>query len=141
MFAGSVTYFTSFLFAMLYLQLLLKKRASVLADDSHCVNLLVAIKSLYVLNGVAAVLLYLPQIFTACKDKNHALSLSLVTFGGWSLGSLVSSLYAWLYVRDRIFTAISLGNMAGSGTIFLIVVYSRLQSRKQSNCRNAAPLL
>jgi hypothetical protein len=95
-------------------------------------NILLTIKSLYVVNGFVAVLLYLPQIYTACKDKNRALSLSRLTFGGWSVGSLVTALYAWLYVRDGVFTAISLGNMAGSGTLFLIVLCSKVKSRKKS---------
>ncbi|HBG07071.1 MAG: hypothetical protein A2075_02890 [Geobacteraceae bacterium GWC2_58_44] len=95
-------------------------------------NLLLTLKSLYALNGLIAVLLYLPQIINAWKDRNHALSLSLLTFGGWSIGSLVSTLYAWFFVKDKMFAAISLGNMAGSGTIFLIVVCSRLTSRRNT---------
>ena len=93
-------------------------------------NLLITIKSLYAVNGFVAVLLYLPQIIGAWRDKNHALSLSLLSFGGWSIGSLITALYAWLFVQDKMFTAISIGNMAGSGTVFLIVVCSRLSSRK-----------
>jgi uncharacterized protein with PQ loop repeat len=89
-------------------------------------NLLVAIKSLYAVNGVVAVLLYLPQILKAWKDRNHALSVSLLSFGGWCIGSLVTALYAWFFVRDRMFTAVSLGNMAGSGSVFLLALGSRL---------------
>ena len=94
---------------------------------------MLTIKSLYALNGVIAVLLYLPQIISAWKDRNHALSLSLLTFGGWSIGSLVTALYAWLFVKDEMFTAVSVGNMIGSGTIFLIVACSRLNSRRHSS--------
>ena len=108
------------------------EKASVLAEDGPCVNLLLTVKSLYVLNGFVAVLLYLPQIYNACKNKNHAQSLSVLTFGGWCIGSLVTALYAWLYVRDGIFTAISLGNMVGSGAILLIAVYSLADSRRCS---------
>lgn len=89
-------------------------------------NLLVTIKSLYALNGFAAVLLYLPQILKAWKDRDHALSLSLLSFGGWSIGSLVTALYAWLVVGDRMFTAISVGNMAGSAAVFMIAASCRL---------------
>lgn len=96
-------------------------------------NLLLTIKSLYALNGFIAVLLYLPQIISAWKDRNHAISLSLLTFGGWSIGSLVTALYAWMFVKDKMFTAISLGNMAGSGTICLIVISSRLSARKDAS--------
>ena len=93
-------------------------------------NLLITIKSLYAVNGVVAVLLYLPQIINAWKDRSHALSLSLLSFGGWSIGSFITALYAWIFVKDKMFTAISLGNMAGSGTVFLIVICSRLSARR-----------
>jgi hypothetical protein len=89
-------------------------------------NLLVTIKSLYALNGVVAVLLYLPQICKAWQDRTHALSLSLISFGGWSAGSLVTALYACLFVKDSMFTVVSIGNMVGSGAVFLIVLLSRL---------------
>ena len=96
-------------------------------------SLQLTLKSLYALNGVIAVLLYLPQITRAWSDRNHAISLSPLTFGGWCIGSLITALYAWLSVKDHIFTAISLGNVAGSGTVFLIVACSRIASRNNSS--------
>lgn len=96
-------------------------------------HLLPALKSLYMLNGLVAVLLYLPQIAKAWGDRDHALSLSPVTFGGWCLGSCITSLYAWLSVRDGIFTAVSVGNMAGSGALFAIIVSSRYAARRDSS--------
>lgn len=96
-------------------------------------SLLLTLKSLYALNGFVAVLLYLPQITKAWSDRNDTHSLSLFTFGGWCIGSLITALYAWLSVRDPIFTAISLGNMAGSGTVFVIVACNRIASRKNSS--------
>lgn len=92
-------------------------------------NLLVTIKSLYAANGCVALLLYLPQIWRAWKDRKHALSLSLLTFGGWSLGSFITALYAWYFVKDPIFTAISVGNMVGSGSIFMLILSSRFQAQ------------
>jgi uncharacterized protein with PQ loop repeat len=89
-------------------------------------NLLLTIKSLYAVNGVVAVLLYLPQILKAWNDRKHALSISLLSFGGWSIGSLVTALYAWLFVGDSMFTAVSLGNMAGSGCVFILALRCRL---------------
>ena len=85
------------------------------------------------MSGFAAVLLYLPQVFKAWQDREHALSLSLVSFGGWCIGSLLTALYAWLLVKDGIFTAVSLGNMTGSGAVFLIAASSRLGA-----CRKAS---
>jgi uncharacterized protein with PQ loop repeat len=102
-------------------------------------NLLVTIKSLYAVNGVVAVLLYLPQVLKAWRDRRHALSLSLISFGGWSIGSLVTALYAWFFVQDRMFTAVSLGNMAGSGSVFLLALGSRLASSKRAPAREVSP--
>ncbi|MBJ6749653.1 PQ-loop domain-containing transporter [Geomonas anaerohicana] len=92
-----------------------------------------ALKSLYAVNGFVAVLLYLPQIMKAWSDRNHALSLSPLTFGGWCIGSLITALYASLLVHDHIFTAVSLGNALGSGALFLIVLASRIASRRESS--------
>ncbi|GFO63871.1 PQ-loop domain-containing transporter [Geomonas paludis] len=92
-----------------------------------------ALKSLYAVNGFVAVLLYLPQIARAWSDRNHALSLSPVTFGGWCIGSIITALYACLSVHDHIFTAVSLGNTVGSGALFLIVISSRIAARRDSS--------
>ena len=95
-------------------------------------TLLATIKSLYALNGFVALLLYLPQIFKAWKDRSHGVSVSLLSFGGWTIGSLITALYAWFFVKDAMFTAVSLGNMVGSGTVCIIVVCSRLSARRDS---------
>ena len=93
-------------------------------------NYLLAIKSLYAANGLFAVLLYVPQIVNAWRDRSNALSVSLLTFGGWSVGSAITALYAWAFVKDRIFTAVSVGNLVGCGTVFCIVAGKRLVPRK-----------
>ncbi|BCS52712.1 PQ-loop repeat-containing protein [Geobacter sp. SVR] len=89
-------------------------------------NVLLTIKSLYAVNGIIASLLYLPQIIRAWRDHSHGGTLSPVTFGGWCIGSLITALYAWVVTKDGMFTAVSLGNMAGSGTIFLLVTLRRI---------------
>lgn len=87
---------------------------------------LVTIKSLYAINGLVAVLLYCPQIYRAWKQSGPGHSVSLITFGGWGIGSLITALYAFLVVQDPVFTAVSLGNMAGSVTVFGISAVRRL---------------
>jgi hypothetical protein len=54
------------------------------------------------------------------KDKKNERPMSLLTFGGWCAGSAVTSVYAWCYVHDLMFAALSFGNMIGSGTIFFM---------------------
>lgn len=87
------------------------------------------IRSLYALNGIVAVLLYLPQIRNILRNRNGAGSFSLVTFGGWSAGSIITALYAWTFVKDPMFAAVSLANMLGSGTVFGLVATRRLKNR------------
>ena len=83
-------------------------------------DLMLMIKLLYVVNGILAVLLYVPQIFKVWKDKNNERPMSLLTFGGWCAGSAITTVYAWCYVHDLMFAAISFGNMIGSGAIFIL---------------------
>ncbi|UFS69780.1 hypothetical protein LPW11_18045 [Geomonas sp. RF6] len=102
---------------------------------------LFTLKSLYAANGFLAVLLYLPQIIRAWKDKEQAGSLSVVTFGGWTVGSFITALYAWYFVRDPLFTFISAGNTAGSGAVFLLIVHSRLSAWRLLFFSRCLPLL
>lgn len=85
------------------------------------------IRYLYALNGIVAVLLYLPQIRNILRSKDGTGSFSLVTFGGWSMGSIITALYAWTFVKDPMFAAVSLANMTGSGTVFGLVAAKRLK--------------
>ncbi len=91
------------------------------------------LKSLYALNGVIALLMYVPQFITACRDRNSAGSISLLTFGGWGVGAVITVLYAWLSVRDRLFTVVSLGNLIGCGSIFCLVATRRFLARKTND--------
>ena len=57
-------------------------------------------------------------------------SVSLITFGGWSIGSAVTVLYAWSFVKDPMFAAASFGGMVGAMTMFGIVAGKRLTYRQ-----------
>lgn len=87
------------------------------------------IRYLYALNGIVAVLLYLPQIRNILRSKDGTGSFSLITFGGWSMGSIITAIYALTFVRDPVFAAVSLANMTGSGTVFGLVTAKRLKGR------------
>jgi uncharacterized protein with PQ loop repeat len=93
-------------------------------------NHALTLKSLYAVNGIVALLMYVPQFINAWKDRNSACSISLLTFGGWGIGSAITVLYAWLSVGDRMFTVVSLGNLIGCGAIFCLVATRRLLSRR-----------
>jgi hypothetical protein len=93
-------------------------------------NYLTLLKSLYAANGMVAVLLYRPQILKAWRSREEGRSISLMSFGGWSAGSAITTLYAWFFVQDRIFAAVSLGNLVGSGAVFALAAVSRLSRRQ-----------
>lgn len=88
------------------------------------------IKTLYTINGIAAILLYVPQICSAWKNRSAMHSVSLITFGGWSVGSAVTVLYAWFFIKDPVFTAASFGGMVGATAMFGIVAGKRLIYRE-----------
>jgi pimeloyl-ACP methyl ester carboxylesterase len=94
-------------------------------------SFLITLKALYAANGVIGVGLYIPQILRACKDKKQALSLSMVTFGGWSIGAFITTLYAWYFAHDLLFAGLSLANMVAAGTLFLLILHTRLTSMKK----------
>lgn len=93
-------------------------------------NLLFTIKTLYAINGIVALILYVPQILNVWKNRDSTASVSLVTFGGWTIGSFITTCYACLLVKDQLFMAVSLGNVIGSGTVFCLVASRRLMSRQ-----------
>jgi zinc transporter ZupT len=86
---------------------------------------LLTLKALYAANGVIGVALYIPQILRAKRDKKQALALSMVTFGGWTLGALVTTLYAWYFVHDLLFACLSFANVVAAGSLFLLILHTR----------------
>lgn len=74
--------------------------------------------------------MYIPQIVAITKNRNDSASVSPITFGGWSIGCVITILYAWFFVGDKIFTAVSAGNLIGSGTVFLLVA-KKIPQQKQ----------
>lgn len=97
-------------------------------------SITVIIKYLYAVNGVVAVLMYVPQIVKVWRDGNSAPSVSLLTFGGWSVGSLITVLYAWALANDLMFATVSLGSMIGSSAVFCLAATKRLRAIKCATC-------
>lgn len=95
------------------------------------------IKILYVVNGVFAVSLYVPQIMKIWKDKKNERPMSLLTFGGWCAGSAVTTVYAWCYVHDLMFAALSFANMIGSGTVFFITASRYVLLKRAASAKSA----
>jgi len=102
---------------------------------------LIVLKALYAANGVIGVGLYIPQILRACKDKKQARALSMITFGGWSIGAGITALYAWYFAHDLLFTVLSLGNMVAAGSVFLLILHTRLTSKKNETSLLVQPAL
>ena len=95
-------------------------------------NLLFTIKTLYAVNGIVALLLYLPQILKVWKNRDSAAAVSLVTFGGWTIGSFITTCYACLLIKDPLFMAVSFGNVFGSGTVFCLAASRRFRLRNEN---------
>lgn len=92
---------------------------------------LFTLKALYAANGVIGVALYIPQILRARKDRKQALALSMVTFGGWTVGAFITTLYAWYLAHDLLFACLSFANVVAAGSLSLLILHTRLTSRKK----------
>jgi len=85
------------------------------------------ITAVYGVSGVCAVAVYVPQIITAWKNRKDPKALSLSTWGLWVGTSSVSVTYAAVVAQDIPYTLISLGNLLGCGSVFIIAMSSRLR--------------
>lgn len=93
-------------------------------------HFLLVLKSIYAINGIVGVSLYIPQIISAWKDKNKALSLSMITFGGWCISALITVMYALYFVHDKLMAGLSLANVVAAGALFLLILQTKLQAKK-----------
>lgn len=84
---------------------------------------------LYPLTGVMFSLMFLPQIVKLHKCKQARSGVSLLTWGAWSVGSLITLLYASANLGDRGFTLVSFCNFIGTIVVFYYGVHDRFERR------------
>ena len=92
---------------------------------------------LYVVTNSLRVFFYLPQIRTVWKANDGAMALSITTWAFWTFANLTAMLYGWLVIHDHAFSAIFLGNMAGTGTVTLIAMTKRFDKRTSRDAARA----
>ncbi len=90
-----------------------------------------AVVWLYLLTNAMRVFTYLPQIRAVWHDSEGARTLSLLTWGSWTLSNLCALAYALLVARDLPLAAISAINLVGCGCVTAIAAQRRLQWRRR----------
>lgn len=87
---------------------------------------------LYGASGIAASVLYVPQILKYHRDRNACLSISLLAWSGWIAIAAVTVLYA-LYVAKNLLIATVAGlNVAAQAIVLFYGVLARLTARPAS---------
>jgi len=85
--------------------------------------------SLYAGSGIAAALLYLPQIRTLATRAEARRAMSLVSWGGWWATSWVSMFYLLLVVHDQAMILVCAVNTLCQGLVFALAVAQRIADR------------
>jgi uncharacterized protein with PQ loop repeat len=91
---------------------------------------LAAIGWAYLLTNACRVLTYVPQIVVVWRCRDGAQSISLMTWGSWSVSHLTALLYGALVFEDGFLVAVSLINLAGCGVVTWIA-YRRRRAHAQ----------
>ncbi|RJF99809.1 PQ-loop domain-containing transporter [Noviherbaspirillum saxi] len=65
---------------------------------------------LYGVSGCAATVLYVPQILRYHRDHSARQSISLLTWSGWIMVTLVTVLYAFFVVKSPLFASVAACN-------------------------------
>lgn len=94
-----------------------------------------AIGWFYAATSLVRVAAYAPQVWLVSRCIEGARSVSLLTWGSAALSHLAATLYGMLVAGDSCFTAIGIGNLAGSVAIVWIAGVQRTANRR----RSAAP--
>ena len=84
----------------------------------------------YLLVNATRVLTYVPQVMAVWRCTDGARSVSLLTWGSWTLSHVMAVLYGLLVVVDGFFVAISLVNLVGCAAIAGIAMRRRGQWRR-----------
>ncbi|WP_326533614.1 hypothetical protein [Pseudorhodoferax sp.] len=92
---------------------------------------------LYLLTNAARVFTYLPQILAVWRDTQGARTLSLLTWGSWTVSHVCALAYALLVANDTPLALISAINLAGCSCITAIATRRRMQWRR--SLADAAP--
>ena len=91
-----------------------------------------AISWFYAATSFVRVVAYAPQVWLVWRCIEGARSVSLLTWSSAALSHLAATVYGMLIVGDGCFTAIGIGNLAGSLAIIWVAGVQRAASRRRS---------
>lgn len=83
---------------------------------------------LYAASGIAAALLYLPQVFRYHHDRQACLSISLVSWSGWLVIGTVTFLYAAFAAKNSLFAAVAGLNVVAQSAVLAYGIRARLRA-------------
>ncbi|HEV2609213.1 MAG TPA: hypothetical protein VGU61_03000 [Noviherbaspirillum sp.] len=95
------------------------------------------VSMLYGLSGIAATVLYIPQILKYRRDPVACKSISLICWSGWAVLAAITVLYALYVVRNQLFAVVAAMNFGAQ----LAVIFYGLKARragKASSTRSPA---
>lgn len=91
-----------------------------------------AVVWLYLSTNAVRVVTYLPQIRAVWRDTEGARTLSLLTWGSWTVSNLCALAYAAMVAHDGPLALISAINLVGCGCVTAIAAHRRLQWHRQA---------
>lgn len=95
---------------------------------------------LYGASGMAAALLYLPQIRTYHRDRAARSSISLLTWGGWIGVTGVTVLYACYVIHNPLIALVAALNILAQVTVFWYGIGARIKARP-APCAAPVPIV
>lgn len=85
---------------------------------------------LYGVSGFMAALLYIPQILKYHRERDARSAISLFSWSGWLIVTLVTVLYASYVIKSGLFAAISLTNASAQVIVLFYGIKSRIGEKK-----------
>ena len=88
------------------------------------------VKLIYHITGPAMSLAYLPQIYRVYRDRNGAKTISIPTWGMWTISLAVTTLYSYMVALDDLFFISSILSFSGCFLVLLMTIIRRIQHRR-----------
>jgi uncharacterized protein with PQ loop repeat len=91
-----------------------------------------AIAWFYLATNSARLITYVPQIIAVWRCRDGARSISLLTWGSWTVSHFAAILYGIVVVPDLFFVCVSLVNLLSCAVVTAIAAQRRCQLRRRS---------
>jgi uncharacterized protein with PQ loop repeat len=97
-----------------------------------------AIAWFYLVTNSARLITYVPQIVAVWRCRDGARSISLLTWGSWTVSHFAAILYGIVVVPDLFFVCVSLVNLLSCMVVTAIAARRRCQQRQASSAQPSA---